>query len=149
MIKKIKVKYDSTPESHLSDVESLLEEFGVTYNKVDYDGLITITYDKDYKDTKKEFEESTKNALALSKDVVQYAKALYKKQPTLPEGYNNGRIVGPKSEWTFEECVNEAVMVMYKWKFGGFAEPMIVGTTDLEIQPVWNIDNNYDRNHGQ
>jgi len=98
--------------------------------------------------TEQEYKKAEKEAIKLGKNVVQYAKALYEKQPKLPAGYNNGRITGPKDKWTFEECVFEAVMVMYKWRYD-FVEPMIVGTNDIDIQEVWNVDNNYKRNHGK
>lgn len=149
MIKKITIEHDSSPVSHLEDVESLLKSFGVNYNIEEYDGGVKIVYDPDYKNVEDSYKEIEKLANSLSKGIVQYAKALYIKQPILPEGYNNGRICGPKDKWTFEECVHEAVMVMYKWKMGGFMEPMIVGTNDIDIQSVWNEDNNYPRNHAQ
>jgi hypothetical protein len=95
-----------------------------------------------------EGKKAEKEAIRLGKSVVQYAKALYEKQPKLPVNYNNGRISGPKDKWTFEECVFEAVMVMYK-ESKGFVEPMIVGTYEIDVQEVWNVDNNYKRNHAQ
>jgi hypothetical protein len=95
-----------------------------------------------------EGKKAEKQARELGKSVVQYAKALYEKQPNLPAGYNNGRISGPKEKWTFEECVFEAVMVMYK-ESKGFVEPMITYTNGIDVQEVWNVDNNYTRNHAQ
>jgi hypothetical protein len=98
--------------------------------------------------TEQEYKKAEKEAISLGKSVVQYAKSLYEKQPKLRAEYNNGRISGPKDKWTFEECVFEAVMVMYKEKHG-FVEPMIVYTDGMDIQEVWNVDNNYTRNHAK
>lgn len=149
MIKKITIEHDSSPVSHLEDIESLLKSFGVVYNTEEYDGGVRVVYDPDYKNIEDSFKEASENAKDLSKNVVQYAKALFELQPKILEGFNNGRICGPKEKWTFEECVHEAVMVMYKHQFGGFMEPMIVGTSGVEIQSVWNEENNYKRNHAQ
>ena len=96
--------------------------------------------------TEQEYNEAQEGAIELGKKVVQYAKALYEKQPKLRAEYNNGRISGPKDKWTFEECVFEAVVVMYKDSHG-FVEPMITYTDGIDVQEVWNVDNNYTRNH--
>jgi hypothetical protein len=140
MIQKINIDYDSTPISHVDNIKKVLKSCNVTYSVSENENGIVITYDPDYKNTADEYQETIKEANTLSEDVVKYAKALYVKQPSLPEGYNNGRISGPKKSWTFEECVNEAVIVMSKAN-KGFVEPMIVSSVDVDVQVVWNQDN--------
>lgn len=145
MIQKINIDYDSTPISHVENIKKVLKSCDINYSVNENDNGVVITYDPEYKDTSEEYKKLQLEAQKLSKDVVQYAKALFVKQPSLPEGFNNGRIIGPKDSWTFEECVNEAVMVMYKAK-DGFVEPLLVSSIDVDVQEVWNQENNYPRN---
>lgn len=145
MIQKIEISYTSTPISHVENIKKILKSCGVSYSVVEKEEGVVITYDPEYKNTAEEYQKISKEANNLSKDVVQYAKALFIKQPSLPENFNNGRIVGPKDSWTFEECVNEAVVVMYKSK-GGFVEPHLVSSIDVDVQEVWNQENNYPKN---
>jgi hypothetical protein len=147
MIKRIKITNDSQPGYLQEEIVSILKEIEATHSVTETDGQTVITYDLDYVPVEIAGRKANKEANALSKNVVQYATALFKKQPQLPAGYNNGRIQGPKTEWSFEECVNEAVVVMYKER-AGFTEPLIVSTHDVDIQPVWNSTNNYMRNLG-
>lgn len=118
MIKTIRIEHDSSPVSHLEDVENILKSFGVTYNLHEYDGGVKVTYDPDYQPVEKQYEQMEKTLKILSKGVVQYAKALFVLQPQIPEGFNSGRIVGPKTSWTFEECVNEALYVTCEQPIG-------------------------------
>lgn len=145
MIQKIEIDYNSTPLSHAENIQRILKSLNIKYSIVDKEEGAVITYDPEYKDTSEEYNKLQVEAQKLSKDVVQYAKALFVKQPSLPEGFNNGRIVGPKDSWTFEECVNEAIMVMYKSK-NGFVEPLLVNSIDVDVQAVWNQENSYPRN---
>ena len=145
MIQKINIDYDSTPISHVENIKKVLKTCDVTYSVEEKEEGVVITYDPEYKDTSEEYKKLKLDAQKLSKDVVQYAKALYVKQPILPESFNNGRVVGPKDSWTFEECVNEAIIVMYKAK-DGFVEPLLVSSIDVDVQEVWNQENNYPKN---
>lgn len=96
MIQKINIEYDSTPISHVENIKKVLKTCDVTYSVSEKEDGVVITYDPEYKDTTEEYEKLQKEARELSKDLVRYAKALFVKQPNLPEGFNNGRIVGQK-----------------------------------------------------